>query len=228
MASQSQNPQERRQAFEVLVRSYWKPVYKTIRIKWRKTNEDAKDLTQGFFSAAIEKNFFRGFDPQKARFRTYLRTCLDRYLANEQKAAQRIKRGGDKKILALDFDSAENELKFSDLPDSQSIEDYFDKEWVRSLFSIAVENLRKECESTSKSVHFKIFERYDLEAHSSDKSTYENLAFEFNLPVTKVTNYLAFARREFRRLLLENLREITLTEEEFRSEAKSLLGIDLK
>jgi hypothetical protein len=41
-----------------------------------------------------------------------------------------------------------------------------------------------------------------------------------------VTNYLALARREFRRTVLEKLRELTATDEEFRREARSLLGVD--
>ncbi len=40
-----------------------------------------------------------------------------------------------------------------------------------------------------------------------------------------MTNYLAFARREIRRLVLEKLREITATEEEFRAEAAAVLGV---
>ena len=229
VATRSNDPSERRHAFEAIVATYWKPVYKYIRMKWHMSNEDAKDLTQGFFTTAIEKEYLQGFDPTKARFRTFLRTCLDGFVANEEKAAHRIKRGGGAKILSLDFDSAENEMKFAQIPTNDSMDDYFDKEWIRSLFSVAVEELRKVCETKNKSIYFSIFERYDLsEASSAGKLTYDDLASEFKLPTTKVTNYLAYARREFRRILLDKLREITLTEEEFQSEARSLLGMDLR
>jgi hypothetical protein len=43
-----------------------------------------------------------------------------------------------------------------------------------------------------------------------------------------VNNYLAAARRDFRRIVIEKLREITATEEEFRNEARSLLGVEVK
>ena len=33
-------------------------MYRFIRLKFRKNNEDAKDLTQGFFAAALERDFF--------------------------------------------------------------------------------------------------------------------------------------------------------------------------
>ena len=47
---------------------------------------------------------------------------------------------------------------------------------------------------------------------------------ELGIKVTDVTNYLAFARREFRRLLLEQLRELTSSDEEFEAESRTLLG----
>ena len=229
LAARTDDPGERRRAFNLIVAAYWKPVYKTIRIKWHKSNEDAKDLTQGFFARAIEKDFFKTFDPSKARFRTFLRTCLDGYVANETKAAKRLKRGGNKQFLSLDFDHAESELQFSSIRDEQSLEDYFDKEWVRSLFSLAVDSLRDTLSTDGKSTYFEIFCSYDLEEKlSANKVTYDDLAQQFELPVTKVTNYLAHARREFRRILLEKLRELTTTDEEFVHEARGLLGVDPK
>ena len=41
-----------------------------------------------------------------------------------------------------------------------------------------------------------------------------------------MTNHLAYARREFRRIALERLREMTGSEEEFRREARALLGVE--
>jgi DNA-directed RNA polymerase specialized sigma24 family protein len=228
-AVRSDDPAERTRALEILVATYWKPVYKYIRIKWHKPNEDAKDLTQGFFAKAIEKGFFQGYDPAKARFRTFLRTCVDGFVANEDKAAERIKRGGDVQILSLDFEVAEGELKHAEIPVGDAMDVYFEKEFARSLFSLALDNLRVECTTSGRTVHFRLFERYYLdETSETGKLTYDQLAAEFNLPVTSVTNYLALMRREFRRIVLDKLRELTATDEEFRLEARSLLGVDLK
>ena len=52
------------------------------------------------------------------------------------------------------------------------------------------------------------------------------LAAELGIPVTQVTNYLAFARRELRRLVLERLQTLCATDEEFRLEARDFLGVD--
>lgn len=178
IGTSSSNPEERTRAFEVLVSAYWMPVYKYVRIKWNEQTEDARDLTQGFFAEAIEKNFFTRFDPSKAKFRTFLRTCLDGFVANEHKAASRIKRGGDATILSLDFDGAEEQLRIAARPAANAIDDYFEKEWARSVFSLALESFRVQMAGAGKQTNLRLFERYVLEADDEDvkKTSYKALA----------------------------------------------------
>jgi RNA polymerase sigma factor (sigma-70 family) len=233
VAARSDDPAERTRALEAIIAAYWKPVYKYIRIRWAKSNEDAKDLTQEFFARLMWKGFLDGYDPAKARLRTFLRVCVDGFLANQAKAAQRMKRGGDAIHISLDFEAAEGELAHAGLspearPGSGTLDDFFEKEWVRSLFSLALESLRQECEARGKATHFRIFELYDLEAEAEGPLSYAQLAQEFDISVTDVTNYLAYARREFRRIALEKLREMSGTDEEFRREARALLGVKLE
>ena len=232
LAARSDDPAERARALDLLIRAYWKPVYKYIRIRWNTPCEDAQDLTQEFFARAIEKGFFDRFDPAKARLRTFVRVCVDGMVANEAKAAARLKRGGDAVHLSLDFDSAETELgragatSVREIASPDSMEAFFEKEWVRSLFSLAVETLRGECEQRGKQIHFRLFEIYDLDDDAVGRAGYDDLAREFGIAVTEVTNYLSFARREFRRIALEKLREMCASEDEFRREARAIFGID--
>jgi DNA-directed RNA polymerase specialized sigma24 family protein len=214
----------RHRAFDTILASYWKPAYKYIRLKWHADNEDAKDLTQGFFAHAFEKNYFANYDARKASFQTYLRTCLDGFVANERKAGGRLKRGGDANHYQLDFAAAEDELA-AHASLSLTPEDYFHREWIRWMFTLSVEAFRQRCEDVDRTVHFQLFERYDL---NDDEVSYASLAKDFGLDTTTVNNFLAAARRDFRRIVLEKLREITATEEEFRTEARSLLGVEAK
>jgi hypothetical protein len=223
----SADAQVRQRAFETILESYWKPAYKYIRIKWQASNEDAKDLTQGFFAIAIEKNYFARYDSTKASFQTYLRTCLDGFVANQKKSEQRLKRGGHLIHASLDFAGAEDELVLHGVVTDLTPEDYFYREWIRSLFALAIEALRTRCAETGREIHFKVFEAYDLREDDSQKITYADLARTFALNTTDVTNYLAAARRDFRKIVLEKLREITATEEEFQREARTLLGVKI-
>jgi DNA-directed RNA polymerase specialized sigma24 family protein len=184
----SSNPTERQWAVDRIVEAYWKPVCTYVRLKWKVPEEDAQDLTQGFFAVACEKGFFAGYDPGRARFRTFLRVCVDRFIANENKAFHRIKRGGQAEHVALDFEIAAS--------DSEQ----FELECQRSLFNIALDTLQRECDRLNKSQHFHLFERYDLD---ETPCTYDELAREAGVSTSDVTNYLAWVRRRFRQIVLE-------------------------
>ena len=226
IAARSADREVRQRALGTIVESYWKPAYKYLRIKWQLSNEDAKDLVQGFFANAIEKDYFTSYDSAKASFQTFFRTCLDRFVANQKKSDNRLKRGGSTDHFSIDFSSVEEELELT-TTDGITPEDYFHKEWVRSLFTLAVEILRRRYDETERTVYFKLFELYDL-GDDETKTSYASLAKEFGISTMDVTNYLAAARREFRKVVLGKLREVTATEEEFRNEARALLGVEVK
>src|ERR1043165_1491819 len=92
----------REQGFSRLVLAYWKPIYLYIRMRHLKPAEEARDLTQGFFTHAWEKRIFRNYDPAKGRFRTYVRVCVDRFVINQYEADTRLKRGGAVAPASLD------------------------------------------------------------------------------------------------------------------------------
>jgi len=212
----------RRQAHQTLIAVYWKPVYKYLRVQWRASNEDAKDLTQGFFARLLEKGFLDTFDPAKSRFRTFVRVCVDGFIAKERRAAAALKRGGETMVVSLDFAGADSELRHQSFAASIEPEQLFRQEWVRALFALAVEDLRQQCAASDKGTHFLLFERYDLA--TAEPLTYAQLAQEFGLSPTQVTNYLAVARSQFRQRVLDRLRAATGSEEEFQAEVRSLFG----
>lgn len=223
-AVRSENAEIRRGGLDALVAVYWKPAYKYLRVKWRLSEDDAKDATQEFFARAIEKSFFDAFNPAKGRFRTFLRVCLDHFAANERKAASRLKRGGGVTMDPLDFETAEGELRQHDVAVAADVEEYFHREWVRSLLALAVDDLRDEYARLGKTLQFRAFERYDLDGPAAATPlTYGDVARELGVSATDVTNYLAAARRVFRQRLLDRLRSICGDGYEFEAEARQLL-----
>jgi RNA polymerase sigma factor (sigma-70 family) len=227
-AARSRDGAERARALDILFTAYWKPVYKYIRLRFSQSPQDAQDLTQGFFAELLERELLSRFDPAKSRLRTYLRLCADSFVLNEIKAASRKKRGGEFAHFALDFSAAEDELRAqaidpASIPSPESLEAFFDREWIRSLFSSAVEELRGVCEAREKQRAFQLFEAYDL--GGDETISYAELAASFSLPLTEVNNQLAWARREFRRITLERLHALCGSEEEFAREAKTLFGV---
>jgi RNA polymerase sigma factor (sigma-70 family) len=230
-AVRSIDAEERERALEALCAAYWKPVYKYVRWRWNRPASDAQDLTQGFFAELLKRELLEKFDSSKSRLRTYLRLCVDSFVMNEDKAGRRQKRGGTIPHVALDFAAAEEELGATAIDPAKiaspdSLEEFFEKEWVRSLFALAVEDLRKLCEERERARTFRLFEAYDLEGN--EKSSYEQLSKEYGISVSDVTNALAWARREFRKLAVDRLRELCGSEEEFHREARAAFGWDSK
>src|SRR5882672_12833603 len=230
-AVRSIDAEERERALESLCAAYWKPVYKYVRLRWNRTPEAAQDLTQGFFVELLERELLDKFDATKSRLRTYLRLCVDSFVMNEDKAGKRQKRGGNIPHVALDFSAAEEELGATvidpaKIASPESLEQFFEKEWIRSLFALAVEDLRNLCEQRERTRTYRLFEAYDLEGN--EKSSYEQLSKDYGISMSDVTNALAWARREFRRLALDRLRELCASEEEFHRETRAAFGWDPK
>ena len=117
----------------------------------------------------------------------------------EDESASRLKRGGGVEF-TFDFDAAERELACT----APSAEDVFLREWEREMFALALDDLRvvlprrRQADASSASSS-----SYDLAEDA--RPSYAELAAEHGIPVTTVTNHLAWARRELRRLLRDRL-----------------------
>ena len=221
--TQSGDPDVRARAHETLATVYWGPVYAYVRLTHGAVREDAEDLTQGFFAEAMRRDLFARYAPARARFRTYLRACVDAYVSNERKAQRRLKRGGGTRAVRLDVADLEGRLRTEN-----DVDAVFYDEWVRGVFTLAVARLRERCEESGRRLQLRVFERYDLaDVDRSERPTYAQIASELGVPTSQLTNWLAAVRREFREIVVDTLRETCGSNEEFRAEARALLGIDV-
>jgi RNA polymerase sigma factor (sigma-70 family) len=215
----------RKRALELLVAAYWRPVYSHLRLQWHMAPSDAEDVTQDFFAQLLDKELLARYDQRRARFRTFLRVCLDGFAGNQRRAARRIKRGGEAVLLPLDLVDAEGELRPLEVPDPYDPEARFRAVWVRSLFTEAMGRLQREYRDSGKDRDFQVFERYDLtDRPGGQHVTYADLGRELGLTATQVNNYLAAARHRLREIVLEHLRAICVSEAEFRAEVRDLFA----
>src|SRR5687767_9620447 len=134
-AKSGEGPQ-RRDALERLIATYWKPVYLFVRRKGN-PSETAKDLVQGFFTALLEKDYLKYVDRGRGKFRTFLLTALDHFIADEWDRARAQKRGGGSPAVSLDFDRADAELLRD--PSSRSPDDGFRRDWALRVMGEALQ-----------------------------------------------------------------------------------------
>ncbi len=139
-------------ALEMLCRAYWFPLYAFARRRGY-SPDDAADLTQEFFSRLIEKSFLESANPERGRFRTFLLTIFQRFLAKEFDRSQAIKRGGGLAHLSIDFD--DGEMRYAGgLTDEQTPERIFERQWALTLLQRVVDQLRTEYRSKGKGKMF--------------------------------------------------------------------------
>ena len=215
----------RREAFGDLAQGYWKPVYKYLRIRWQLSPEAAEDLTQAFFAEAFEHEWLDRYEREQARFRTFVRLCVDRLVWNARQAAGRVKRGGAAQILSLDVAGAEHEL-LAQVSVAPEADELFKREFVRALLDRAIRAVRDDYLSRGRERHWRLFERYDLAPEAP--VSYAELAAEFQLTPGQVTGFLAQARRDFRNHTVAELRTLCGSADEFRREARELLGLEIE
>ena len=142
--TRSGDEETRRVAYAAIIEAYWKPAYKHLRLKWSLDPDAAADLTQEFFTTTLEKDIVERYDPERSRFRTYLRLCLDGFASNARKAERRLKRGGGVTMVPLDFETAEGEIGRHEPAVSADVDEVFYREWVRGLLERSVADLRRQ------------------------------------------------------------------------------------
>ena len=86
----------------LLLGLYWKPVYFYLRRKGY-NNEEAKDLTQGFFhEIVLNRGLIQKAEKAKGRFRSFLLHALEQYLIDERHKQTAKKRIPKDKLVSLD------------------------------------------------------------------------------------------------------------------------------
>ena len=154
LAARHTSRAESRQALETLCVTYWHPLYFFVRRKGHGA-EEAEDLIQGFFLKILEKGILWAVQRERGKFRTFLLTALERYLSNEHRKANALKRGGGQVPLSLDFESAEEQYRI-EVADGETPETLFARQWAQTLLDQAFTEVHRVYESRGNA---KLFER---------------------------------------------------------------------
>src|SRR5437660_3011213 len=100
LTAQGESPAAQ-EALEKLCRIYWRPIYGFLR-RQGVGQEDAEDLTQGFFALLLERRDLSAVRREKGRLRSYLLAALKHFLADERRRAMAIKRGNGQRPIPLE------------------------------------------------------------------------------------------------------------------------------
>ena len=219
----------RARALDAVVAAYWRPVFRHVRARWRADEEDAEDLAQGFFAAALEKGWLARYEPARGRFRTYLLACLDAFVANERRAGRRLKRGGGADARpARDARTRTASRASCRSRDGSDLEADFQREWAREPVRARGRGAARSAAWARPGGGVPALRALRPRGRTtpSERPRYADLAAEFGLPVTQVTNHLHWARRELRQTVLESCARSRRARRSSGAEARALLGVE--
>jgi len=130
------------EALAALCRTYWYPLYGYVRRKGHSVH-DAEDLTQGFFQELLRRQSIKQCR-REGKFRSFLLSALENYLAAQWNHAHRQKRGGQYHLIS--FEEMRPEARYQMEPvDLRSPERIFDRGWALTVLYEALERLRQDC-----------------------------------------------------------------------------------
>jgi RNA polymerase sigma-70 factor (ECF subfamily) len=202
----------------LLLERYWKPVYCYLR-RQGYGNEDAKDLTQGFFhEIVLGHNLIETADKSKGRFRTYLLVSLDRYLIKVRQKQQAQKRIPHENLVPFDMTSdAELPSVITELNPDES----FNYTWVSILLEQVLEQVESQCHRDGLSTHWYLFSERILEPILTAQSppSLDELCRKHQVEDSvKASNMIITVKRRFAAVLQKHIRNIVASDEQVREE----------
>ncbi|HEX9045448.1 MAG TPA: RNA polymerase sigma factor [Verrucomicrobiae bacterium] len=131
-----------RDALARLCQVYWYPLYAYVRRRGHNAH-DAQDLTQAFFEQLLRRQSLASADPERGRFRSFILTAMNHFLASEWKKAVARKRNAGARNLSLDWAAAEQRF---DLEPATTIapDRLFEKHWALTLLAEVLNRLERE------------------------------------------------------------------------------------
>ncbi len=190
-------------ALEKLCLAYWYPLYAYARRKG-KSPEQAEDLTQSFFAELIEKKTFQAADRSRGKFRSFLLTSFQNFLAKEHRKCLAQKRGGGARLYSLDFKDAEGRFVSIEEPSHElTPERLFEREWAKELLAHVLNRLRSEFRTQGAETRFDILSGCLVDPDSME--SYADLAAQLGSTGGAVKAAVHRMRGRYRQLYREEI-----------------------
>jgi hypothetical protein len=216
-------PDQDRALIGLLLERYWKPVYCYLRQKGY-DNEQAKDLTQGFFhEIVLNLNLFGRADQSKGRFRTFILYALNQYLMNEKRREMALKNIPKHKIVSLDT------IEMPCLPQTiteSSPEDSYNYAWVSAMLDQVLSDVKRSCCEQGMETHWCIFSERVVQPmlNNATSPSLKDMCEKYGIESEKkASNMIVTVKRRFQSALKQYIRSTVASESQMADELKEIL-----
>lgn len=207
----------------LLLSRYWKPVYCYLRQKGY-DNEQAKDLTQGFFhEIVLNLNLIQRADQSKGRFRSFLLFALNQYLMNEKRRQNAQKHIPLDRIISLDT------IEAPVLPKSvveSNPEDSYNYAWISALLDHALSDVERTCGRQGMEMHWCVFRERVVRPmlNNAASPSLTGICEKYGIESEKkASNMIITVKRRFQAVLKQYVRSTVASESQMDDELKEIM-----
>ena len=160
--------------------------------------------------------------PARGRFRSFLLTALQNYLADEHDRATARKRGGGQPLISLD--ALDGEARYALEPaDELSPDKLFERRWATTVLEGAWTRLEEEYAAEGKADVFRELRRFNSAQESAPG--YGEAAGNLGLPENTVKSLVHRMRLRYRMLLRAEIGHTVVDPTEIDEEIRYLLRV---
>ena len=212
---------ESKAALSDLCEAYWFPLYGFLRRQGCDADE-ARDLTQGYFLALLEKNYLDDVRPDAGRFRSFLLASLKHFVSKQRDRARAQKRGGGATSVPIDLASAEERYAYEPRADGNP-ETLFERQWALTVLERAMTRLGKEFEEAGKADRF--LHLKSLLTGAAPQIPYRRIAEQLGTTEATVKVTVHRSRRRLGQLIRTEIAETVSTPADVDDEVRYLLRV---
>ena len=210
------------EALDTLCRAYWFPLYAFARREGHGP-EEAQDSTQEFFSRLLARNYLQTADPNCGRFRSFLLGSFKHMMANERRAAARLKRGGE--AITFSLDALHPEQRYEVEPAEALTPDrLFERQWAEAVLARTLDRL--QAEYTGHALRFEELKTFLIEARGS--APFTDVAARLDVTESALKSVVHRMRRRYAQLFRDEIAQTVVEpsdiEEEIRHVFAALAG----
>jgi len=209
------------EALAKLCNLYWYPLYVFVRRRGN-SPEDAQDLTQAFFARLLEKNYIGQADQSRGKFRTFLLSALNHFLADEWDRDHRQKRHPGQPLFSLDALNAEERYRLEPI-DGWDPSRLYERRWATTLLENALARLESEFSDTGRAATFAQLKHFLVGPET--EMTYSEVAAQAGTTTAALKMAVSRTRRRCRELLREEIAQTVGTPEAAEEEYRALLAV---
>lgn len=216
--SREDDTRQAQDALAKLFQTYWYPLYAYVRRRGY-GEQDAQDLVQAFCLHLQEKHTLAKVDPQRGKFRTFLLTSLQNFLANEEARARAQKRGGGREMIFLDAEDARERYRLEPRH-NLTPEAIFETRWAHAVLEETLAGLRADFIERGKE---RLFDGLaSFLSMEEPPNSYQQAATQLGLPLSAIKTTVHRLRQDYRTKLREEISRTVSTADEIDDELRHL------